>query len=75
MTTGDRLPAHPTDAELDREFAYTGWEHACRDPHPSLVECRRHANHPVGDHAAGYGAGRVRWPGGDPRLPPPTMGP
>ncbi len=49
-----------TDAQLDLEFAYTPWAESCRDPSPTLQECRRRRGHDEG-HAAGFGAGRRRW--------------
>lgn len=57
---------------LDREMAYTDWRSSCRSPHPDLedVVCRR-APHDD-DHAAGFGAGRMRWANLDdprPELP------
>ncbi len=48
------------DAQLDLEFAYTPWRESCRDPIPTLQQCRRRAGHD-GDHAAGYGDKRRRW--------------
>lgn len=53
-----------TDEQLDHEFAYTRWDLSCRDPYAGegdLRQCRRPARH-GGDHAAGFEAGRVRWP-------------
>ncbi len=50
----------PVDAQLDLEFAYTPWRESCRDPLPTMQQCRRRAGHD-GDHAAGYGTQRRRW--------------
>ncbi len=50
----------PVDAQLDLEFAFTSWRESCRDPLPTLQQCRRRAGH-EGDHAAGYGERRRRW--------------
>ncbi len=52
------------DLDLDREFAYTSWRESCRDPYTIDQQCRRRAGHD-GDHAAGFGAGRARWPADD----------
>ncbi len=50
----------PVDAHLDLECPYTSWWQSCRDPLPTLQQCRRRAGHD-GDHAAGYGEQRRRW--------------
>ena len=49
-----------TDAELDLEFAWTTHAESCRDPYSPYLWCRRPTSHTPG-HAAGFGAGRVRW--------------
>ncbi len=46
--------------DLDLEFAFTSWQQSCRDPLPTLQQCRRRKNH-KGLHAAGYGADRREW--------------
>ena len=51
-----RLP----DDALDLEFAYTSWAASCRDPSPTLQQCRRRRGHD-GEHAAGFGEQRQRW--------------
>lgn len=64
----------PTEADLDREFAFTPWRGSCRDPHLTPAgeprECRRPAGH-AGPHASGYVPHRERWadtePGPRPR--------
>ncbi len=56
------MMARPGDVELDLEFAYTSWDASCRDPSPTLQQCRRRRGHD-GDHAAGFGDARLRWPG------------
>ncbi len=56
------MMAGPGDVELDLEFAYTSWDASCRDPSPTLQQCRRRRGHD-GDHAAGFGDARLRWPG------------
>lgn len=51
------------DAQLDLEMAYAIQPHMdarCMDPHSTLVECGRERGHQP-PHAAGYGAGRIRW--------------
>jgi hypothetical protein len=50
-----------SDAQLDREFAWTSWRESCRDPEPAdLRECRRRHGH--GDeHASGFAEDRRRW--------------
>lgn len=48
------------DATLDLEFAFTGWLDSCRDLLSPTQCCRRARNH-GGEHAAGFGTGRVRW--------------
>ncbi len=48
------------DTQLDLEFAYTSWPESCRDPSPTMQQCRRPYRHD-GDHAAGYGEQRRRW--------------
>ncbi len=50
----------PADGDLDLEFAYTSWAASCRDPSPTLQQCRRRRGHD-GEHAAGFGAARSRW--------------
>ena len=55
-----------TDDALDREFAYTPWYGSCRelyglDGSGEPIHCRRPLGHEHPIHAAGYGAGRVRW--------------
>lgn len=57
-----------TDA-LDREMAYTDWRTSCRSPHPERADvvCRRGPHD--GDHAAGFGSGRMRWPNTDDPRP------
>ncbi len=50
----------PADTQLDLEFAYTQWSASCQDPSPTMHQCRRRRGHD-GDHAAGFGASRVRW--------------
>lgn len=50
----------PDDRALDLEFAFTTWQESCRDPYPTLQQCRRRAGH-EGQHAAGFGVGRNRW--------------
>jgi hypothetical protein len=47
--------------DLDTEFAFTPWEDSCRDPHPTIRQCRRPRGHD-GDHAAGWGERRITWP-------------
>lgn len=54
----------PDDRALDLEFAFTAWPESCRDPYPTLQQCRRRAGH-EGQHAAGFGAGRNRWDDGE----------
>lgn len=54
----------PDDRALDLEFAFTPWSESCRDPYPTLQQCRRRAGH-EGQHAAGFGAGRHRWDDGE----------
>ena len=49
------------DQQLDLEFAYTTYGESCRDLHWPFYECRRPVGH-EGDHAAGFGEKRVRWP-------------
>lgn len=49
-----------TDDELTLEFAYTSYRDSCRDLYSLLMCCRRPAGH-TGQHAAGFGADRVRW--------------
>lgn len=62
------------DATLDREMAYTDWYSSCRAPvapaddSPMAVVCRR-ANGHADDHAAGFGAARVRWANTDDPRP------
>ncbi len=51
------------DLIVDREMAFAHQHHddyTCGDLHPDFRECRRAHGH-KGDHAAGYGAGRVWW--------------
>ena len=61
MTTGARTP----EQLLDLEFAYTSWDDSCRDllltDGADFRECRRSSGH-EGDHASGFGYGRVTWP-------------
>lgn len=50
-------------ADFEREFAYTQWEHCCKDPavvDNDLRECRRPANH-EGRHASGFGPALRLW--------------
>lgn len=51
----------PSDEQLDTEFAFIPWQDACRDPSPSLQQCRRRRDHAGEQHAAGWGASRTRW--------------
>lgn len=48
------------DAALDLEFAFTPWRSSCRDLLSPAQCCRRPHGH-SGEHATGFGAGRVRW--------------
>lgn len=48
------------DAALDREMGYTRWDESCQALYGVDTACRRRKGHD-GDHATGYGAGRVRW--------------
>jgi len=50
----------PDDPALDLELSFTTWDGSCRDPSPSLQQCRRVRAHD-GPHAAGFGAQRRRW--------------
>jgi hypothetical protein len=49
-----------SDKRLDLEFAYTSYQDSCRELHSPHYCCRRLAGHD-GDHAAGFGAARIRW--------------
>ncbi len=50
-----------SDAQLDREFAWTSWRESCRDPEPAdLRECRRRHGHDD-EHASGFAEDRRRW--------------
>ncbi len=51
----------PAGSQLDLEFAFTTWQDSCHDPSPTFQECRRRRGH-VGEHAAGFGDQRTRWP-------------
>lgn len=52
----------PDDDQLDLEFHWTPFDvPKCRDPYTIEQQCRRPKGHD-GDHAAGFGAGRSRWP-------------
>lgn len=49
--------------DFEREFAYTLWEHCCKDPavvDNQLRECRRPAKH-TGKHASGFGPALRLW--------------
>ena len=48
------------DDRLTLEFAYTTWADSCQDPYSPFYQCRRPRGHD-GDHAAGFGAGRIIW--------------
>lgn len=48
------------DERLDLEFAFITWQDSCRDPSPTLQQCRRIRGH-AGPHAAGFGSGRNQW--------------
>ena len=61
-----------TDERLDLEFAYTSYQDSCRDLYSPHYLCRRPVGHD-GVHAAGFGAGRVRW-SHDPGHPPHLQG-
>lgn len=64
MTGDTDLPPHlatgPGDEQLTMEFAYTTWDDSCQDPYSPYYQCRRPRGH-AGDHAAGFGAGRIIW--------------
>lgn len=55
---------HPTDAQLTDEFAYTSHDDSCKDLYSLMQYCRRQRGH-EGDHAAGFGKTRRRWPRAD----------
>lgn len=48
------------DERLTLEFAYTSYADSCKDLYSPHVLCRRPLHHADG-HAAGFGAGRLRW--------------
>ncbi|MDP9407391.1 MAG: hypothetical protein M3P95_05840 [Actinomycetota bacterium] len=54
----------PSEADLDREFAFTPWRGSCRDPYIAPDgeprQCRRPRGHD-GMHASGYASHRELW--------------
>ena len=54
------MPSMVDDATLDLEFAYTLWDDSCLDINSLHYRCRRPRGH-NDEHAAGFGAQRIRW--------------
>lgn len=50
----------PSDAQLDKEFAYTPHDDSCKNLLDIVQYCRRRLGHD-GEHASGFGSGRRRW--------------
>lgn len=58
MTAG--FAAQIDDARLGLEFAWTAWADSCRDRYSIVQCCRRPTGHD-GNHASGFGDGRLQW--------------